>query len=388
MRIFTASLLLLLAATLPAKAQFNVNTTTEQPKQVVTSVNKNEPTSANIDIAYQTAAQKKAERKALIKERNTFEFKGSITGVFNAYNLARTEVNGGENNLSLSGTLYLRNIYKKNLFKLDTRFDAAYGQVYQASDKWFKNQDKFSININPSWDFGTEGSRKNWAYSASLSFNSQFDKGYANRNEAKNGNLKSNFLSPATLNAGVGVKFTSPEKKFPININIDVLSCQTTFVNDPLLRQYRLNAENKVENIKNPYGMLVPRDSQTKYSGGVDADGNPIYLYSPCRFEGGSSVSLSLNVNFDRKGIVAYRTTMSSFYGWITDLTRESQHTDTAPYVHIIPTFTWNNTFDIKLVKYLTLQLKCDMFYDRQQLDKLQLTYFAQIGLSYTFKNK
>ena len=380
MKIFTTTLLLLLVAVLPAKAQFNVNTTTEQQKPAVAAVNKNKPTSANIDIDYQTATKLKAERKALRKERNSFEFKSSITGVFNAYNDARTQVKGGENNFSVSGTIYLRNIYKKNLFKLDTRFDAAYGQVYQASDKWFKNQDKFSVNINPSWDFGKEGARKNWAYSASMSFNSQFDKGYANRNEAKNGNLKSNFLSPATLNAGVGVKFTSPEKKFPININIDVLSCQTTFVSDTTLRSYNYAADGAIGAVKNPYGMLIPRH--------VQYEGPGRYYYSPARFEGGSSISMSLNVNFDRKGIVAYRTTMSSFYGWITDITRESQYTGSEPYVHIIPTFTWNNTFDIKLVKYLTLQLKCDMFYDRQQLDKLQLVYYAQVGLSYTFKNK
>ena len=182
MRILTTSLFLLLVAAIPAKAQFNVNTTAEkQAKSMMASIDKNKPTTANIDIDYQTATQLKAERIARRKELNTFEFKGSVTGVFNAYNKVRTEVKGGENNLSLSGTLYLRNVYKKELFTLDTRFDAAYGQVYQASDKWFKNQDKFSINVNPSWDFGKEGARKNWAYSASLAFNSQFDKGYANR---------------------------------------------------------------------------------------------------------------------------------------------------------------------------------------------------------------
>jgi hypothetical protein len=79
---------------------------------------------------------------------------------------------------------------------------------------------------------------------------------------------------------------------------------------------------------------------------------------------------------------------MSSFYGWITDLTRLSQAEDKEAYEHIIPTFTWNNTFNIRLVKNLTCLLKCNMFYDRQQLNELQLTYMAQVGLSYTFNNK
>ncbi len=381
MRFFTATLSMLLLATLPAAAQFNVNTTTEQQKPVVTSVNKNEPTSANIAIDYETAAKLKAERKAIRKERNKFTFTSSLTGTFNGLNDAYTQVKGGENNLAVSGRVFVNNVYKKNLFTLDTRFEANYGQTYQASDKWFKSTDNFSLKINPSWDWGKEGARKNWAYSAKAEFNSQFDCGYANRTDAKNGNLKSTFLSPAYLTAGVGIKFTSPEKKFPIKINFDVLSSSTTIVSDSTLRSYNYNAtDGSITKVKNSYGMLVPKDATYRGSGR--------YYYSPIRFEGGSQISMEINVNLDRKGIVNYHSTLSSFYGWITDLTRLSQAEDKEAYEHIIPTFTWNNTFNIRLVKNLTCLLKCNMFYDRQQLNELQLTYMAQVGLSYTFNNK
>lgn len=381
MRFFTATLSMLLLATLPAAAQFNVNTTTEQQKPVVTSINKNEPTTANIAIDYETAAKLKAERKAIRKERNKFTFTSSLTGTFNGLNDARTQVKGGENNLAVSGRIFVNNVYKKDLFTLDTRFEANYGQTYQASDKWFKSTDNFSLKINPSWDWGKEGARKNWAYSAKAEFNSQFDCGYANRTDAQNGNLKSTFLSPAYLTAGVGIKFTSPEKKFPIKINFDVLSSSTTIVSDSTLRSYNYNADNgNIEKVKNNYGMLVPRN--------VEYRGSGRYYYSPIRFEGGSQISMEINVNLDRKGIVNYHSTMSSFYGWITDLTRLSQAEDKEAYEHIIPTFTWNNTFNIRLVKNLTCLLKCNLFYDRQQINELQLTYLAQVGLSYTFNNK
>lgn len=378
MKKFTASLLLCMATIMSAHAQFNVNTTTEAATPVATSA---EPvaTQSAIDIEYQTAAKLKAERKAARKERNYFEIGGKIQGILNAYNKTRTDLKGGENNISLSASLNIKHIYKKNLFTLDSKFDAGYGQVYQASDKWFKNNDFFKLTVNPSWDFGKEGPRKNWAYSASIVFNSQFDKGYANRTEAKNGNLKSSFLSPADLTVGVGVKFTSPEKKFPIKINIDPLSCQTKFVLNPELRSCSIDSLGNVSPIKNPYGMLFDKNKEKKPG---------LSHYKSSRFEGGSSISISLDVYFDKKNIVRYRTDMSSFYGWITDITRKSQYEGTEPYKHIIPTFKWNNTFDIALIKYLTLQLKCDLYYDRQEVDALQISYFTSIGLSYTFRNK
>ncbi len=378
MKKFTASLLLCIATVVSASAQFNVNATTEKAAPIAAAA---ETAQSAIDIDYQTAAKLKAERKALRKEHNYFEIGGNIQGILNAYNKTRTDLKGGENNISLAASLTIKHIYKKNLFTMESNLKAGYGQVYQASDKWFKNNDYLNININPSWDFGKEGARKNWAYSASVAFNSQFDKGYANRTEAKKGNLKSSFLSPADLTVGVGIRFTSPEKKFPIKINFDPLSCQTKFVMNQELRSYEYDAATgAIATIKNPYGMLVPHKNKPTTSG--------IHYYSSSRFEGGSSISMSLDVHFDPKKIVRYRTDVASFYGWITDLTRKSQYEGADPYKHIIPNFRWNNRFDISLVKYLSLVLKCDMYYDRQEVDALQISYYTSVGLSYTFKNK
>lgn len=370
------TLLIALMSALSLSAQYNVSTAPEQSQVVKTSIDSTQAVASNLKIEYESAAKKKAEHLALIKERNYFEIGGHFQTLLNAYNNNWTTVRGGENNVNLSLQFLCRHTYKKNRFSMDSKAEAAYGQTYQQSDKWFKHQDYFKITTNPAWAMATQGVGRFWSYTVDAQLYSQFDKGYKDRAAMKSGQLKSNFFSPATLNVSVGVKYTSPNPKYPFKINILPLSCQAVFVKDGQLRKYTFDSlSNKTTSSTNPYGMPMKHDYTSR---------NGINYFAPCRFEGGSSIGIDLDVYLDHKKHVRYRTSMYSFYGWISDIAA----TKSDGYQHIVPTFNWDNTFDISFVKYLAFQFQFSMFYDHKQMDALQLRYFTSIGLSYTFKNK
>lgn len=84
------------------------------------------------------------------------------------------------------------------------------------------------------------------------------------------------------------------------------------------------------------------------------------------------------------KKIVRYRTTVFAFYGWMTNLSEKRAQN----YVELLPTVRWDNTLDVQATKFLTMQLTCQLFYDKVQIDKLQMKNYVSVGLSYKFKNK
>lgn len=366
-------------------AQFNVAAAPEnKPTSTATSMDSLNANQQKLTIQYDSETQRKAQRKALIKQRNYFEFTGQFQAILNAYSENWTK--GGENNLSLNTNFLIKHTYKKDRFTLDSRIEAAYAQNYINDDpnaEWLKTQDYFFIRTNPAWAISKEGAGRYWSYSAEASLRSQFDRGYKNRAEKRvdwnNKNfakLQSNFMSPATLNVSVGIKYTSPNARFPFKININPLSCQTVFVKDGNLRTYTYDTVAKKNTYnRNPYGM--PQKKNHRLHQGVN-------YYSPLRFEGGSSIGIDFDTYFDKKKIIRYNTSVNCFYGWISDLAANKE----GDYQHILPTFRWNNTFDIKVIKYLSLTFKINMYYDRKEVDALQLQYYTSVGLSYTFKSK
>ena len=333
-------------------------------------------------------AKYRAERAAIRKERNYLEFSGGIQGSLTSYNDPWISVSGGDNSIALTAVFGLRHLFTKNLFTLETKFNAKLGynrmkvETTQKDDEgneytdsegiWFKNQDEFVISVAPSFKMSD-----NWSYGSILNFRSQFVNGYKSRTEQKEEHLKSKFMTPAYLDISLGITYKSPKAKFPIVVNISPIALNATFAENDLIR--KTNGFN--------YGIEDP-DKTSKY-------------------EGGSSIQIDFDRTFGKTGFLRYRTTLYSFYGWITDIGQKNKISDyseyriayddwvekgsdikTKPRLPIHPIVRWENTIDIKATKYLSTSLSFQLYYNRAQSYAVQTQAILSVGLSYTFQNK
>ena len=383
----------LVGSSVPASAQISIDEVNAERRNVTF---RDRLKSTSVDADYFSLARYKAERAAIRKERNYLEFGGGLQGTLTSYNDPWISVSGGDNSIALVATFNLRHIFKKNLFSIETKFNAKLGynrmkvetqrvgpdgkpmvdesgnKIMDSEGVWFKNQDEFVIWVNPAFEMA-----KNWTYGSILQFRSQFVNGYKSRTEQKEEHLKSKFMTPAYLDISLGITYKSPKAKFPIVVNISPIALNATFAENDLIR--KTNGFN--------YGIEDP-DKTSKY-------------------EGGSSIQIDFDRTFGKTGFLRYRTTLYSFYGWITDIGQKNKISDyseyriayddwvekgsdikTKPRLPIHPIVRWENTIDIKATKYLSTSLSFQLYYNRAQNLDVQTRTLLSVGLTYTFKNK
>ncbi len=385
------SLLLLLpalAAAPSASAQFSIDEVDARQENVTF---RDPVKSTPVDVAYFNRARYRAERAAIRKERNKLEFGGGLQGALTSYNDPWIKVSGGDNSIALMANLFLNHTYTKNLFSVETKFIAKFGynrmKVETKTDDgstssngvWFKNQDEFDLSVAPSFKM-----TKNWSYGAIFKFRSQFANGYISRTQQEDFERKSAFMAPGYLDISLGITYKCPKPKFPIVVNISPIALSAVFVESSQIRE---NKWDKKEGWQT-YGLAGP-DKSSKY-------------------EGGSSVQIDFDRTFGRKGIFRYRTSVFSFYGWITDIGQRNKISDYSDYMHALdewnntenapisakpnlpihPTVRWTNTIDIKATKYLSTTLNFELYYNRAQNVDVQTKTLLSVGLAYTFKNK
>ncbi len=338
---------------------------------------------SSVDTEFFNLAKYRAERAAIRKERNYLEFGAALMGTLTSYNDSWIETSGGDNSIATIATAYLNHLFKKNTFSVETVFNAKFGynrMKVETTDAdgnttsdgvWFKNQDEFQISVAPSFSVS-----KNWSYGAIVKFRSQFTNGYKSRTEQKDEHRKSRFMTPGYLDLSFGMTYKCPSAKFPIVINLSPIAMSGTFVENRMIRENGYL-----------YGLEDP-DKTSKY-------------------EGGSSIQ----INFDRKflkEVLRYRTTLFSFYGWISDIGQANKmkkysafrdafaewsangggDVKTKPVLAIHPTVRWENTLEIKATKFLTTTLNFQLYYNRAQNLDVQTQTLLSVGLAYTFKNK
>ncbi len=389
------SLLLLLpalAAAPSASAQFSIDEVDARQENVTF---RDPVKSTPVDVAYFNRARYRAERAAIRKERNKLEFGGGLQGALTSYNDPWIKVSGGDNSIALMASLFLNHTYTKNLFSVETKFIAKFGYnrmkvetevknedgstSTSSNGVWFKNQDEFDLSVAPSFKM-----TKNWSYGAIFKFRSQFANGYISRTQQGEIERKSAFMAPGYLDISLGITYKCPKPKFPIVVNISPIALSAVFVESAQIRE---NKWDKKEGWQT-YGLAGP-DKSSKY-------------------EGGSSVQIDFDRTFGRKGIFRYRTSVFSFYGWITDIGQRNKISDYSDYMHALdewnntenapisakpnlpihPTVRWTNTIDIKATKYLSTTLNFELYYNRAQNVDVQTKTLLSVGLAYTFKNK
>ena len=363
--------------------------------------------STSVDVDYFSLARYKAERAAIRKERNYLEFSGGIQGSLTSYNDPWISVSGGDNSIALTAVFGLRHLFTKNLFTLETKFNAKLGynrmkvETTQKDDEgneytdsegiWFKNQDEFVISVAPSFKMSD-----NWSYGSILNFRSQFVNGYKSRTEQKEEHLKSKFMTPGYLDISLGITYKSPKPKFPIVINLSPIALNATFAENDWIR--RRQVEERVDS----EGKKTVTEIKPAYNYGIeDPD-------KTSKYEGGSSIQIDFDRTFGKTGFLRYRTTLYSFYGWITDIGQKNKISDYTKFRHayeewdktankdikdkprlpIHPIARWENTLDIKATKYLSTTLSFQLYYNRAQNVDVQTRTLLSVGLTYTFKNK
>lgn len=378
----------LLFSSLPAAAQISIDEVNAEPSDVKFH---DELKSTSVDVDYFSLARYRAERAAIRKERNDLEISAGLQGTLTSYNDPWISVSGGDNSIALVASFNLRHLFKKNLFSIETKASAKLGynrmkvETTNAENEpvsngvWFKNQDEFVVWVNPAFKLA-----KNWSYGSTFQFRSQFVNGYKSRTEQEREHLKSSFLSPGYLDISLGLTYKSPLAKFPIAVNISPVALSAVFVESSRIRS---NSWDSNKPGWESYGLA----SEGKTS----------------KYEGGSSVEINFDRTFGKTGYLRYRTTLYTFYGWITDVGQPYKYNDYNRYLDAVqtweqngsdpelkprlaihPTVRWTNTVDIKATKFLTTTLSFQLYYNRAQNLSVQTETLLSVGLTYTFKNK
>ncbi len=387
---------------LPAHAQFTIDRV-EAKKESIQFQTADTLKQTAADMEYFSRARYRAERAAIRKERNTLEITSGLQGTLTSYNDPWVDVSGGDNSIAIVANLYLYHKFTKNLFSVETKFEGKFGynrmkvempifdaagdpvideagnQVMDRDGIWFKNQDEFAVQISPSWKMS-----KNWSYGATLKFRTQIANGYVSRTEQERKDLKSSFMTPGYLDLSIGLKYACPSKKVPIKLDLSPLALSAVYANNSWIRREQHDADgNRIKKAFN-YGIEDP-DKSSKY-------------------EGGSSIQIDFDRTFGKNEYLRYRTTLFSFWGWITNLGLDNKvrkwddykqaleewdgNIKHKPRLPIHPTVRWENTIDIKATKFLTTSISFQLYYNRAQNTSIQTKTLLSVGLSYTFKNK
>ena len=380
-----------LVSALPAAAQISIDEVNAEQEGVTF---RDRLKSTPVDVDYISLARYKAERAAIRKERNYLEIKADLQGSLTSYNDSWIAVSGGDNSIALTATLFLKHTFTKNLFTVETIFNAKMGynrmRVETTNDDgstdsngvWFKNLDEFDISVSPAFKMS-----KNWSYGSIFKFRSQFVNGYVSRTEQERKHLKSTFMTPGYLDISFGFTYNCPVKKFPIVINLSPLSLNATFAESDWIRRRQVDKDGNEIKPAYSYGIEDP-DKTSKY-------------------EGGSSIQIDFDRTFGKSNYLHYKTRISGFYGWMTDLGQKNKIRDYTEYrlayekwlsggqnikdkprLPIHPTVRWENTLEIYATKYIKTTLNFQLYYNRAQNLDVQTNTQLLVGLTYTFKNK
>ena len=158
---------------------------------------------------------------------------------------------GGTNSIAIGALLNHKAEYSKESFSYTSEVIMQYGKL--------KNKDQLQKKTNDRiyWDNKAAVQlSKNWYFFASLSFESQFDKGFSYSKDPQGNEqakLLSKFMSPGYLTESLGFEY-KPSKTFSTRIGTG--TARQTFVLDTAL--YRIT--NNTKNYGVPLGKKVKND--------------------------------------------------------------------------------------------------------------------------------
>lgn len=344
-----------------------VSVTGATPKTEATFTDKVKTEQVKVDY-HSSDAQKRAERAAIRKERNTIEVNAGITGSLTNFNSKWQNVNGSTNSITGIANFLFTHNYKKGVFTIDNKATGKLGVTNKAKE-WTKSQDEWFISTAPAYKMSDQ-----WNFGAIGSLRSQFANGVNGSNQRI-----SRFFAPAYLNLSLGFTYVCPKPKFPVKVNVSPISLSATYVTSQSVKNQFFFDKFGIE-FSQAEQHLTEEQKKTPYAYGLT------YANGSSRYEGGSSVQVDFDRTFGK--MFRYRTTFYSFYGWINEISQQTGENKKLNLEHIAPNVRWEHTVDIKATKYFSTQFYFQMYYNKAQCRSLQTQIVLGVGLSYTFKNK
>jgi len=243
-------------------------------------------------------------------------------------------VAGGINSVALTARAdYEFNLKRgKNLW--ENRFLLGYGLRSEQGSQTTKVEDVIDLTSK----YGYQINDSKWYTAAALNIKTQFSKGYDYSNP--NQGYLSNFLAPAYVTVGFGFDYV-PNDNFQLSIH--PVTSRMTFVNDQAV-------------------FDSDRDGILSQAFGIDP-GNS-FLYQLGVYVGGRyKVKLMENILLDNR------------FGVFSNYLQEPQNLVMA----------YSGILDMKINRFISTQITADLFYDDNQIGKLQLKETLGVGITYKF---
>jgi len=253
---------------------------------------------------------------------------------------------GGKNSYSGVGNFNIYADYAKDKQMWNNFLTMAYGMQKVGKDPYEKTQDRFDIMSN----YGYNAVKK-WYYSANLSFNTQFDKGFDADVEDS---LVSDLLAPGYLLAGLGMTY-QPNDNFYVSIS-------------PIAYKLTMVTNQSLANL-GAFG-LDPAE--------LDADGNVIVNANTTRHEFGASIKAMFKKEIVKN--VIFWTYLELFSNYLEN----PQNIDVK----------WDMIIDFKINNWLTANFMTNMIYDHDIMitdsdgntgPRLQFRQALGLGVAYRF---
>ena len=228
---------------------------------------------------------------------------------------------------------------------------------------------------------------KNWSYGVIAKFRSQFVNGYKSRTEQEEADLKSKFMTPAYLDISLGITYKSPEKKFPITVNMSPLALNATFAENDWIRKRQVDKDGNEIKPAYPYGIEDP-DRTSKYEGGssvqIDFDRRSakrvICVTARCSTDSTAGSLTSARGTRSAITVSIWRLSRSGM--------RETRISRTNPACRSILSSVGRIPSTLRQQNSLSTTLSFELYYNRAQNVDVQTKTLLSVGLTYTFKNK
>ena len=247
-----------------------------------------------------------------------------ISGFF-GLNASKTTISnwqgGGQNNVAVNGILNFEAVYKRDAFEEWTnKLDAQYGIFQQGQQRFKKNMDQlFALT-----KYEIQAFKKHYYYTAQADYRTQFAPGYKYAGDSIIGQATSDFNSPGYLQLALGIAY-KPVDYF--SITVAPLAGKMTFVN----RQYLADA--------GEYGVEPAK---------LDTSGNVITPGKKVRYEFGGRV------------IVKFKKDIFKNVNLDSYLDLFSNYLESPGNIDVV----FNNLLTIKINKYFSASVICQMLYD------------------------
>ena len=174
-----------------------------------------------------------AENAFKVLKPNFWKKSAAASVQFSQHGISDNWYQGGENNVNVLGDFVWNvklnpNVYKKLLFENTVQYKVSVNSASQDSIRGYTiSQDQFQINTKLGYK-----AIKNWYYSTNLRFKTQLLNNY----KINTRDMKASVLSPADLNIGVGMTYSTALKNSKLKFDLSLSPLSMDIVVSPSLK--------------------------------------------------------------------------------------------------------------------------------------------------------